>query len=293
MKTVKKLTSLILLIAMFPVLSFAKGIEFKHISLDEALELAKKENKSVFIDIYATWCGPCKYLSKNIFTDEDLGDYMNENFICIKLDGEESDGDNLMYEFDLSSYPTMLFIDGNKKLLKKLVGAVPASDIKNAAMTVMDPSSTAVFKLNKKYEDGNRDRDFLADFIDELTNEESDKTDEVVNEFIKLYPDLDLEDEKELLIFCLGINDLNHSLVKEFMSNAKDIGLVNQGYAQWKSANLLLLAAEDAIENNNKSLIKKHVSRLYPTYKKLNGEEALSENEVIDELEEMFEESEM
>ena len=49
----------------------ASGIEFQSLSLKQALDKANKENKHVFIDVYATWCGPCKYLVKEIFPDPD------------------------------------------------------------------------------------------------------------------------------------------------------------------------------------------------------------------------------
>lgn len=291
MKTVKNKIILMIMIAALPMLSFAKGIDFQHLSLQEALDKAEKENKAIFIDIYATWCGPCKYLSKNIFTDNDLGSFMNDNFICIKLDGEQEDGESLMYDFDLSSYPTMLFLDHNKKLLRKVVGAVPAEEIKEEAIKVLDPTSTHIYKLDQKYKAGNRDREFLAKYIDELTNEESENSEKVVEEFIELFPNLDLNNELELLIFCIGINDLNHELVRKFMKDVNKLEDVNLGYVQWKAGNLLLLLAEEAIEKDDKSHISKNIDPFFKTYEKALGEEAMSKSEVIDVLEETFDES--
>ena len=59
----------------------AQGIEFFHGTLEEAKEIAKRENKLIFIDCYTTWCGPCKMLSKFVFTDPEMGEFYNENFI--------------------------------------------------------------------------------------------------------------------------------------------------------------------------------------------------------------------
>jgi thiol:disulfide interchange protein len=54
------------------------GIKFEsHLSWNEILAKAKTENKYIFIDCYTTWCGPCKYMSKNIFTQKEVGDYFN------------------------------------------------------------------------------------------------------------------------------------------------------------------------------------------------------------------------
>ena len=38
---------------------FSQGIDFQKGRYAEVLEMAKKQNKLVFIDIYTSWCGPC------------------------------------------------------------------------------------------------------------------------------------------------------------------------------------------------------------------------------------------
>ena len=58
----------------------AQGIEFEHGTWAEALAKAQKEDKMIFVDGYAVWCGPCKMLAKNIFPQESVGKFFNENF---------------------------------------------------------------------------------------------------------------------------------------------------------------------------------------------------------------------
>jgi len=62
---------------------YKKGINFFKGTYTEALAKAKEENKPVFLDVYAGWCGPCKKLKKTTFKDETVGEYFNKNFICI------------------------------------------------------------------------------------------------------------------------------------------------------------------------------------------------------------------
>ncbi len=52
------------------------GIEFHVGTWQEALELAKKDNKLIFLDISASWCEPCKLLKKNTFPDEKVGAFL-------------------------------------------------------------------------------------------------------------------------------------------------------------------------------------------------------------------------
>ncbi|MDB2657568.1 thioredoxin family protein, partial [Crocinitomicaceae bacterium] len=184
--------------------AFAEGISFEHISLEAALKKANAENKPIFIDVYATWCGPCKYLSKEVFVQEELGAYMNKHFINLKLNGEEGDGDYLMAEFGLDAYPTMLFLSPDKQELNRIVGAVSADEILEVSKGVVDPSTTLIYQLDKQYADGDREQEFMQDYIQELVNLEKD-FELVVAEYLEFYPNLNLNKEKEFLIFCVGV----------------------------------------------------------------------------------------
>lgn len=117
--------AVILMMAVYainnPKVDFKKdsinGVQFHKGSWDEALALAKKENKLIFLDIYATWCGPCKKLKKNTFTEKKVGQFYNANFINVSLDGEKGEGAILANKYRITAYPTLLFIDSTGKLI--------------------------------------------------------------------------------------------------------------------------------------------------------------------------------
>jgi thiol:disulfide interchange protein len=89
------------------------GIQFQAKSLEEAQKLAQQENKLIFIDLYTTWCGPCKLMAKNIFTLKSVGDHYNANFVNAKIDMEKGEGIDIAKKYDVKVFPTYLFIDGN------------------------------------------------------------------------------------------------------------------------------------------------------------------------------------
>ena len=100
----------------------AKGIDFFKGTFQEALALAEKEQKYVFVDVYATWCGPCKQLKRTTFKDKEVGEYFNKNFINIAIDGETEEGDKILSRYNIRSYPTLLILDAKGRLQTKHSG---------------------------------------------------------------------------------------------------------------------------------------------------------------------------
>ncbi len=100
----------------------APGIAFFEGSWNEALEKAKKENKLIFLDVYASWCGPCKQLKANTFSNGEVGGLYNESFINVALDGEMGEGKIIASLYKVGGYPSLLFIDGHGNVIARTVG---------------------------------------------------------------------------------------------------------------------------------------------------------------------------
>ncbi|CAN5743691.1 hypothetical protein BH10BAC2_BH10BAC2_45860 [soil metagenome] len=94
-----------------PAAAEEKGIRFIEQDWNKALEQAKAEKKLVFVDIYATWCGPCKMLKRNTFSDEAAAKFFNEHFINVSIDGELGVGPELSTKYGLNAYPFLLVTD--------------------------------------------------------------------------------------------------------------------------------------------------------------------------------------
>jgi len=115
------------------------GIHFQKGNWQQALDLAKKENKIVFLDIYATWCGPCKQLKKYTFADKSAGDFFNTNFVNMALDGEQEEGAALARKFGIEAYPTLMFVTPEGELITKSLGFRTASDLINLGQEILEP----------------------------------------------------------------------------------------------------------------------------------------------------------
>lgn len=101
-----------------------KGIQFETLSFDEALKKAKKEDKLIFLDAYAVWCGPCKMMDRTTFKDEEVGEVFNKNFINVKIDMEKGEGPAIAKKYQVRAYPTMMLINAEGKVEKRILGAV-------------------------------------------------------------------------------------------------------------------------------------------------------------------------
>ncbi|MBN2820277.1 MAG: thioredoxin family protein [Bacteroidales bacterium] len=91
-------------------------IQFNTASWNEILATAKSENKPVFLDISASWCGYCKRMKANVFTDPQVGKFYNANFINVSVDGEKGEGIQLAKKYGVKGYPTFVFLNPDGSL---------------------------------------------------------------------------------------------------------------------------------------------------------------------------------
>lgn len=279
MKLVKTTAATFFALLLSSALAFGGGIEFEHISLKKGLEKARSEGKLIFIDLYATWCGPCKMLSNSTFKDDNLGNFMNDNFVCLKIDGEKGEGEELMTDFDIDAFPTMLFLSPDKELIKKLVGFVDAETVLDAADKSKNPEKTVFFQLNKKFQEGNREKELMQNLIEEGFSEEKDIS-QVVETYLELFPDLNLEDRGEFIVFGGSSDDTEDPHVIEFLSNAKKYKRLHGDLAEWKMRMVIMEILFNAAERGNNDLIHSKIEKIYPAYKVIYADEAIEKEEL-------------
>lgn len=143
----------------------AEKIEFRELSFKEGLAAAKAEGKPVFIDCFTTWCGPCKWMSANIFTESSVAKYYNENYVCLKIDMEKGEGVDIAKKYGIRAYPTLLYLDADGERLLVSVGANrdPQSYIDNGEQA-KDPKRNLPY-LSANVEDMFDDEEFMQSYF--------------------------------------------------------------------------------------------------------------------------------
>ena len=110
------------------------GLNFvKSDALSKVLEKASRTDQIVFMDIYTTWCAPCKLMDEYVFTDADTQKFMNENFINYKVDAEKDNGQVIATIYGANTFPTLVFVDKDGKVLARREGATTITELKNLA----------------------------------------------------------------------------------------------------------------------------------------------------------------
>ncbi len=218
--------SIILLLLLATInFSFSQGIEFFHGTWEEALEASKKEGKSIFVDAYTTWCGPCKAMAKNTFTVKEVGDFFNKNFINVKFDMEKEEGVKFGHTYPVQAYPTLYFINDKGDVLKKVVGGQkPEGLIANAKEALKADDRSGEFE--EEYLNGNREYDLVYGYVKALNNV-GKPTLKISNDYLDTNPEITIE-QKLAFIFEAAVEADSKLFDDVILQKAKIIEIVGE-----------------------------------------------------------------
>src|SRR5260221_2886342 len=96
---------------------------------DTALTKAKKDKKLVMVDLYTDWCGWCKKLDKDTYSDKDVEAKLTKDFVAVKLNPEKSaEVAKLSQRFGTRGYPHIVFVNTDGNVVSEIGGYLPPKD---------------------------------------------------------------------------------------------------------------------------------------------------------------------
>lgn len=210
----------ILLILMTVVISLtasAQGIIFEeNHDLNVALEKAKAENKMVFIDAYAEWCGPCKVMARDIFPQPEVGEYFNTHFVNMKLDMEKPENRYIAQKYEVRAYPTYLFLSGEGELVHKGLGSMPADRFIAVAQQAADDDNN-LMAIQRKLDSGDRSLTTIKKFIDQ--NPYDSSVGKLLNDYFGSLSESEIMTNENWDLFNKHVNDFNSPAYQYVLSN--------------------------------------------------------------------------
>ncbi len=181
------------------------SLYFGNTTLEDAVKRATKEKKLIFIDAYTTWCGPCKWMSNQVFTNGEVGNFYNEHFINVKLDMEKKEGISFAKKYNIESYPTFIFLNDKLEIVHKGCGAMDTKEfLEMGKMAFFLP--TQLLTQQKRYLNQERDSIFLFEYICTLEKTCS-KLDSVVDDYFKTIPEKQYTSKRSWRLIYNYIND--------------------------------------------------------------------------------------
>lgn len=109
-------------------------------SYDQALSLARAQNKPIMADFYTDWCGWCKRLDQETYKDTRVS-IISLAFICLKINGDNNPA--LTKKYNVNGYPTVLFLDPSGKKVGGGPGYRDADTMLNEMQAVMKATASA------------------------------------------------------------------------------------------------------------------------------------------------------
>lgn len=169
------LLSTVLILHLIKLDAQSNGINWeKYTSWKEVLKVSRENKRPIFLDVYATWCGPCKWMDQEVYINDSVGEFFNREFINIKVQMDSLEWDapeikawyssipEIKNAYPVTAFPTLLFLSYNGEVYKKIEGVRDAPSLINEAKDALDPKKQYSTKM-KAYQEGYRDPFFVRD----------------------------------------------------------------------------------------------------------------------------------
>jgi thioredoxin-related protein len=208
----KYISALLLALAMASSWELFSQVAFTEIATSQEMENARKRAEEgdllLFVDIYAAWCGPCKVMDRDVYTDQAVAEFMNANFVSVRIDGETDFGRKFASDQGLEGYPSMFIYGPEGEPVSRLLGFKPAGELL-ASLRGVTENYGMVKAYRSAYEQGAITREAFAEYI-RLVREMGNKelAEKLAGEYIRKRANQELSDNDiRVVAFYMDLED--------------------------------------------------------------------------------------
>lgn len=196
--------------------SFAQGIQFDKGNWQEIMAKAESEDKLIFVDAYASWCGPCKKMARNVFTKPQVGEFFNAKFVNAKIDMEKGEGANLARKWKVRAYPTLLFLNSAGEVVHQAIGYHNSDLLIELGEAALDPDRNSG-SISKKYAAGDRSPKLLYNYALAKFDAMDESYIETAEEYLGTQSDWNNDLNREFIYRM--VNDLDSKMARHMVDN--------------------------------------------------------------------------
>jgi thioredoxin-related protein len=238
-----------------------KGIHFESgLSWQEILAKAKAENKYILVDCFATWCGPCKWMDKNIYPDKEVGLFYNEHFInvAVQMDRTLKDDKSVQdwYEdagmikrtFNVGAYPTYLFFTPDGQIIHRYNGStIDKREFISKGKDAMEPDKQ-YYTLLKQWKNHKGDSAYLLQALQNAKKQgDKEHVFEIGNYYLDCLQDPIAKDNIQTICWLIRVGERKFErALKIFLDNAGKINRTMED-SLYTERNLASIIFEDDI----------------------------------------------
>ena len=210
----KNFSIVLLLLVFIAPLNMKAQVEFIEVETLEQMQAAQKKASDgmlmLYVDVYATWCGPCKMMDSEVYTDPAVADYMSTHYLSVRLDGESDFGRIYASEQALEGYPSMFIFSDDGERVSRIVGYTPAEELVTNLMSVRE-GYTKLRTYRSLYQNGTLEAEGFANYITVVRDmgnaEEAERlSSEYMEKLMEGRPKLS-DDDMRVVAFYMDMDD--------------------------------------------------------------------------------------
>jgi thiol-disulfide isomerase/thioredoxin len=253
-------------------------VEFIEVVTEEDMEGAERkgqeEGKMLFVDVYATWCGPCKMMDRDVYSDQEVGRFMNGHFINVRMDGETPFGRKYSAANGLQGFPSMFVFSSTGERVGQIVGFRPAGELLTTLGGMVE-NFAAVRKYRIDHQQGTLQMSDYPGYIKALQGMGMEnEAEELAAEYISKRKGVELSDDDiRVVAYYSGLNDPWWS---QFSADRDRLKRVLSEEFKPAMDRIYSNTLSDAVEKGDLELVSRMASELSPL---MEG----GKNELIDQ----------